>query len=93
MLQRMMSQTALLVLLDECVEGSDALYKCKAIVDQKSSVNLCSERLAKRLGLPGTQYKTTFIVAIGNYVVEGSKLSGTKVYSQDMQNSVQVNDV
>ena len=36
------------------VEGSDALYKCKAMVDQKSSVNLCSERLAKRLGLPGT---------------------------------------
>ena len=75
------------------VEGSDALYKCKAIVDQKSSVNLCSERLAKRLGLPGTRYKTTFNVATGNYVVEGSKLSGTKVYSQDMQNSVQVNDV
>ena len=75
------------------VEGSDALYKCKAIVDQKSSVNLCSDRLAKRLVLPVTQYKTTFNVATGDYVIEGSKLSGTKVYSQDMQNSVQVNDV
>ena len=75
------------------VEGSDALYKCKTIVDQKSSVNLCSERLAKRLRLPGTQYKTTFNVAMGNYVVKCSKLSGNNVYSQDLQNSVQVNDV
>ena len=75
------------------VEGSDALYECQAIVHQMSSVNLCSERLVKRLGLPDTQYKTTFNVATGNYVIEGSKLSGTKVCSQGMQNCVQVNDV
>ena len=75
------------------VEGSGAMFKCKAIVDQKSSVNLCSERLAKKLGLPSTQYKTTFNVATGNYVVQGRKISCTNVYSNDMQKNVKVNDI
>ena len=43
--------------------------------------------------MPGTQYKTKFNAAAVNYVVEDIKLSGTKVYSHDMQNVVQVNDV
>ena len=38
MLQRVMSQTPLLIfLVNVFVEGSEALYKCKAIVDQNKA--------------------------------------------------------
>ena len=36
------------------VDGSDELYKCKVILDQKSSDNLCSESLVETFGLSGT---------------------------------------
>ena len=43
--------------IEVVIEGSTALYKCKAIVDQKSSVNLCSERLKNKLCLPTSPFK------------------------------------
>ena len=69
------------------------MYKCKAIVDQKSSANLCSKRLAKKLNLPGLPFQTIFNVATGNYVVSGNKIYNANVYSSDMQNNVNVNEL
>ena len=75
------------------IEGRDALYKCKAIVDSKSSTNLCTEKLANKLKLPSVPFKTTLNVATGSYCVEGKKLLETKVYSRDMKQSAGIKNV
>jgi hypothetical protein len=75
------------------VEGKDALVKCKAIIDNKSSVNLCSERLADRLNKPYSKYCTTFNVATGNSIVQGKRFQDVKIYSGDMQNYVFANEL
>jgi hypothetical protein len=75
------------------VEGKEAIYKCKAIVDQKSSVNLCSKRLASKLKLSSSPFQTTFSVATGKYPVNGNMVDSMKVFSDDMANCVLATDV
>ena len=79
--------------IEVLVEGTDALFKSKAIVDPKSSANLCSERFKNKLKLPSSPFQTTFNVATGNYVVKGDKIATTKLYSNCMQHHVQVNEI
>ena len=75
------------------VEGKDAMYKCKAIVDSKSSCNLCTKKLANKLNLSSETFKTRLNVATGTSVVQGSKIIQAKVYSRDMSDFVIARDV
>ena len=75
------------------VEGKDALYKCKAIVDPKATVNLCTKRLANRLGLTSAPFKTSLNVATGTYAVTGAKIDHAKVYAKNMVDSVDVHNI
>lgn len=82
-----------LACVEVLVEGKDALYRCKAIVDPKSSANLCTKKLAKRLNLPCTPFKTSLSVATGTYEVEGRKISQAQVFAKNMNDKVTVNNV
>ena len=65
-------QSAGLSCVEVFVEGPDAMFKCKAIVDPKSSVNLCTKRLFDKLKLPCKPFKAILNVATGTFDVSGN---------------------
>ena len=79
--------------VDVLVEGKDSFFKCKAVVDSKSSVNLCTNRLLKKLNLPCVRYDTSLSVATGTYKVSGQKISQAKVFAKGMNDYVVANNV
>ena len=86
-------QSAGLSCVEVFVEGTDAMFKCKAIVDPKSSVNLCTKRLFDKLKLPCKPFKTSLNVATGTYDVSGMKIEKAKVYAKNMIDNVVANDI
>ena len=86
-------QSAGLSCVEVFVEGTDAMFKCKAIVDPKSSVNLCTKRLFDKLKLPCKPFKTSLNVATGTYDVSGMKIEKANVYAKNMIDNVVANDI
>ena len=74
--------------VDIVVEGKHAMYKTKGIIDPKSTVNLCTKRLAEKLNLNSVPISTSFNVATGIYDVNGHKIESTKVYNKDLSDFV-----
>lgn len=66
------------------VEGKNALFKCKAIVDAKATVNLCTNRLASRLNLESSESEISLSTVTGSFSVKGQLLKNVKVFSHDM---------
>ena len=75
------------------VEGKNAMYKVKAIVDCKSTCNLCTKRLLDKLDLPTSEFKTDLNVATGKFTVQGKKVQEAKVYPTNMQDFVVAKDI
>jgi len=87
------SSTVGIACVDVVIEGKDSFIKCKAIVDPKSTCNMCTKRLAKRLQLNTMHFDTNLNVATGMYNVKGEKIGETKVYDKDMNDYVVVQDI